>query len=130
MKKIFIILISTVLVIVIALVSYITRGNTSVSSLPNTSFSSANGTQIVEITAKGGYAPRTTLAKAEMPTVIKVKTNGTFDCSSALTIPSLGITKHLPPSGETSIEIPAQKQGTTLRGLCAMGMYNFTVNFN
>ena len=89
-----------------------------------------DGEQIITINAKGGYSPRVTMAKADMPTIIKMDTQGTFDCSSALTIPSLGINKNLPPSGETEIEVPPQKAGATMRGLCAMGMYNFAVNFN
>ena len=89
-----------------------------------------DGKQIITINAKGGYSPRVTTAKADMPTIIKVATNGTFDCSSALTIPSLGYRANLPPSGSTDVEVPPQKAGTTMRGLCAMGMYNFSVNFN
>ena len=88
-----------------------------------------NGQQIIEIKAKGGYSPRTSLAQADVPNIIKVKTMGTFDCSSALTIPAIGYQKYLPASGETLIEIPPQKTGSTLQGLCAMGMYNFVINF-
>jgi plastocyanin domain-containing protein len=89
-----------------------------------------NGKQIITINAKGGYSPRTTNAKADMPTVIKMETNGSFDCSSALSIPSLGYRNNLPPSGETLIDVLPQKAGTKLQGICAMGMYNFTINFN
>jgi plastocyanin domain-containing protein len=89
-----------------------------------------DGKQIITIDAKGGYSPRVTTARADMPTIIKVATNGTFDCSSALTIPSLGYRTNLPPSGSTDVEVPPQKAGTTITGLCAMGMYNFSVNFN
>lgn len=89
-----------------------------------------DGKQIITINAKGGYSPNVTTAKAEMPTVIKVKTRGTFDCSSALTIPKLGYNKTLPPSGETEIEVSPQIAGTTIQGLCAMGMYGFKINFD
>ena len=58
------------------------------------------------------------------------KTDGTFDCSSALSIPSLSYRSHLPASGVTEVEVPAQKIGTDLKGICAMGMYNFSVKFN
>ena len=88
-----------------------------------------DGVQVIEIGAKGGYSPRTTLAKADTPTVLKVSTNATFDCSAALTIPSIGYRKNLPPSGVTEIQLPAQKAGTRLQGLCAMGMYNFAIEF-
>ncbi len=88
-----------------------------------------DGKQIITIDAKGGYSPKITTAKADMATTLRVGTNGTFDCSSALTIPSLSYRSNLPPSGVTDIEIPPQKPGTKLQGLCAMGMYNFAVNF-
>ena len=90
----------------------------------------AVGKQIIEIDAKGGYSPSVTIAKANIPTVIKVKTQGTFDCSSAIVIQSIGYRANLPPSGETLIEVPPQEAGSTLRGMCAMGMYNFSVKFN
>ncbi|MDP3771930.1 MAG: cupredoxin domain-containing protein [bacterium] len=108
------------------------RGN---KDSDNTRSQSANNVsvvgskQVIEINAKGGYAPRITTAKADTPTVIKLTTNGTFDCSSAVRIPGLGYHSNLPPSGETFVEVPPQKVGTTVQGLCAMAMYNFTVNF-
>lgn len=89
-----------------------------------------DGKQVITITAKGGYSPRTTVAKAGIPTVLKVKTSGTFDCSSALVIPSLSYRANLPMSGESLIDVPAQSTGTTLRGICAMGMYSFSIEFN
>ena len=89
-----------------------------------------DGKQIIEIDAKGGYSPQITSAKADIETIIKVNTKGTFDCSAALTIPTLNYRTTLQPSGVTEIEVPPQKVGTTLQGLCGMGMYNFKVQFN
>lgn len=88
-----------------------------------------DGKQVIRIDAKGGYAPRESVASANTPTAINVRTNGTFDCSTALVLPRLGIKKSLPPSGDTMIDIPPQPAGTTLQGLCAMGMYSFSVKF-
>ncbi|MDO8590012.1 MAG: cupredoxin domain-containing protein [bacterium] len=88
-----------------------------------------DGKQIIEISAKGGYSPKMTVAEAGIPTVIKINTLGTFDCSAALVIPSLGYRNNLPPSGETLVELPPQESGSTLQGLCAMGMYNFQIQF-
>ncbi len=85
--------------------------------------------QVITINAKGGYSPQVTHAKADTPTIIKVVTNGTFDCSSALSIPSLQYQKNLPATGETLIDVPAQSMGTTLQGVCSMGMYNFSILF-
>ncbi len=89
-----------------------------------------NGTQVINITAKGGYSPRQTKARANMPAVLKMKTQGTFDCSSTLNIPALNYQETLPASGETTINIPAQKTGTTIEGFCSMGMYYFEIQFN
>jgi plastocyanin domain-containing protein len=104
--------------------------NAPTSSTGQTNLAVIDGKQVIEIKAKGGYAPRVTVAKANMPTVINVQTNGTFDCSSALTVPAIGFRTMLPSSGVTPIEISPQKPGTTIKGVCSMGMYNFAVNFN
>jgi plastocyanin domain-containing protein len=88
-----------------------------------------NGKQIITITSKGGYLPKLSLAKADTATILRVKTQGTFDCSSSLKIPRLGISKNLPITGTTDIEIPPQKNGTSLDGTCSMGMYSFRINF-
>ena len=103
-------------------------GQNDIPSVDNVSI--AGGKQIIEIGVKGGYSPKLMAAKANIPTVLHMKTNGTFDCSSSLTIPSIGYRNYLPPSGQTDIEIPAQQSGTILKGFCAMGMYHFAINFN
>jgi len=106
-------------------------GDSSVSIQENiNNVSIVNGEQIIEITARGGYSPRFTTAQADIPTIIRMRTSGSFDCSSAVSIPSLGYRGNLPPSGTTDIEVPPQKSGSTLQGLCAMGMYNFQIKFN
>ncbi len=89
-----------------------------------------SGKQIIDLTAKGGYSPRVSVAKAGMETVLRVKTNGTFDCSSTIAIPELDYRSHLTPSGITEITIPAQQPGKNIQGFCAMGMYNFNIQFN
>ncbi|HEY4507948.1 MAG TPA: cupredoxin domain-containing protein [Candidatus Paceibacterota bacterium] len=88
-----------------------------------------NGTQVVSLTAKGGYAPALTNAKAGIPTVLRVSTSGTYDCSSALRVPSLGVSERLPATGQTDIDLGTPEAGT-LQGTCSMGMYRFAVNFN
>lgn len=84
--------------------------------------------QIIEIKAKGGYQPRISIAKAGIPTVIRFDTKGTFDCSSSVRIPSLNISKILPNSGTTDIEIENPEVGI-MQGSCGMGMYPFEINF-
>ncbi|MEI7689024.1 MAG: cupredoxin domain-containing protein [Candidatus Nomurabacteria bacterium] len=85
-------------------------------------------TQIIEIQAKGGYTPRKSIAKAGVPTILRFNTNGTFDCSSSVRIPSMNIFKSLPQSGTTDIDLGTQKTGV-LQGMCGMGMYPFEIDF-
>ena len=87
-----------------------------------------DGQQIITIDAKGGYTPRTSVAKAGIPTIIRFRTSGTFDCSSSVRIPSMGVSKFLPSTGTTDIAI-ANPQAGPLVGMCGMGMYPFQVNF-
>ncbi len=89
-----------------------------------------DGIQYVSINAKGGYWPRVSTAKAGIPTKLVVKTNGTYDCSAALVIRSIGFQKILAQTGEEIIDLGIPKAGQPLQGLCGMGMYNFKVNFN
>jgi hypothetical protein len=84
--------------------------------------------QIIEIKAKGGYTPRKSIAKAGIQTILRFNTNGTFDCSSSVRIPSMNIFKNLPQSGVTDIDLGSQKAGT-LKGSCGMGMYPFEIEF-
>lgn len=87
-----------------------------------------NGQQVITIDAKGGYSPRVSSAKAGIPTIIRFRTAGTFDCSSSVRIPSMNVSKSLPPTGTTDIAI-ASPQAGPLQGMCGMGMYPFQVNF-
>ncbi len=88
-----------------------------------------NGVQYITINARGGYSPLVTNAQAGIPTKLIMKTNGVYDCSSALVIRSLNYQQMLPQTGETEIDVGIPKAGVPLQGLCAMGMYNFTINF-
>jgi len=88
-----------------------------------------DGIQYVDISAKGGYSPRIVTAKAGMPTVLRVKTSGTFDCSASLVIPKLSYQKFLQPSGTEEISISSEQAQGTMQGLCSMAMYNFQIRF-
>jgi Cu+-exporting ATPase len=108
----------------------LTRGSAApTDSPPVSNVTIEDGKQIVTISAKGGYSPKVTEAKADMPTVLRVETQGTFDCSSVLAIPSMNYQENLPPSGVTEVELPPQKAGSTFEGLCGMGMYRFEIAF-
>ena len=98
------------------------------SSAPAGNVTIEDGKQIIEIKAKGGYSPKTSVAKAGIPTILRFDTDGTFDCSSSVRIPAINISKSLPISGVTNIELGNQNAGT-LRGTCGMGMYPFEIDF-
>lgn len=108
-----------------------TLGNTAPSGQQAPSANNVSivgGKQIIEINAKGGYTPRTSVAKAGLPTIVRFVTNGTFDCSSFIRIPSMGISKALPQTGVTDVDVGIAGAGT-LQGMCGMGMYLFQINF-
>ena len=108
--------------------SAVSYGTSSGPSQLANNVSVVDGKQIVEIHAKGGYQPRKSVGKAGLPTVLRFDTSGTFDCSSSVRLPSLGISKSLPQTGETDIDIGIAKSGT-FQGTCGMGMYPFEVDF-
>lgn len=132
MKHVFVISSLVTIISVVGIVMLLNKNGSNIiaTSSGQTNVSIVDGKQVIHIDAKGGYAPRNTLARANMPTLLNVKTSGTYDCSSELSIPRLGYRSSLPPSGVTSIEIPPQPAGTTMKGTCAMGMYHFSVVFN
>ena len=125
---------STVIAIIVsvALIGgalFLVKGNKNTDQATNLSnVSIIDGKQIINITAKGGYLPRVSIAKAGIPTIIRFDTKGTFDCSSAVRISSLNISEILPNSGTTDIEIKNPEVGI-MQGSCGMGMYPFEVDF-
>jgi plastocyanin domain-containing protein len=105
-----------------------TTGNGVVVNTGGSNVSIVDGKQIIEINVKGGYRPGKTVAKAGIPTVIRFKTNSTFDCSSFIRIPSLSVSQALPQTGATDVSLGIPSAGV-LQGTCSMGMYRFEVDF-
>ena len=106
--------------------SNITENNKIEENANNVSV--VDGKQIIGIKAKGGFSPEHSFAKAGIPTILRVSTSGTFDCSSAIRISEMNISQNLPISGSTDIDIGVQKVGT-FQGTCGMGMYPFDIKF-
>ncbi len=100
----------------------------STPSVPAHNVTIVDGKQIIELRAKGGYTPRVSIAKAGIPTILRFNTSGTFDCSSSIRIPSMNISKVLPQTGSTDVEIGSPTLAT-IQGTCGMGMYPFEVKF-
>ncbi len=88
-----------------------------------------NGQQIINVLAKGGYYPRSITATRAIPTILRISTNSTYDCSASFTIPQIGYRTFLQPTGVEEIQISADQARGTLRGVCSMGMYNFEIRF-
>jgi plastocyanin domain-containing protein len=103
-------------------------GNNSTVASNGNNVTVVDGKQIIDLTAKGGYSPEKSTAKAGMPTILRFTTSGTFDCSSFVRIPSMNVGKSLALTGTTDIDLGNPKEGI-LRGSCGMGMYPFEINF-
>lgn len=116
--------------IVIAGIFIIAKVNSSpkVQVADGSNVSIVDGKQIVTINVKGGYQPINSVAQADIPTVIRFVTKGTFDCSSSIRISSLNVSKVLPQTGSTDIDGGIPQVGV-LQGMCGMGMYQFTISF-
>jgi plastocyanin domain-containing protein len=88
-----------------------------------------DGIQYITVNAKGGYSPKVSEALAGIPTKLIIKTDGTYDCSAALVIRSIGFQKILAQTGEEVLDIGIPKAGQSLQGVCGMGMYSFEIKF-
>lgn len=84
---------------------------------------------VIEITAKDGYSPSASVAPANTPMILRIKTNNTLDCSSVLVIPALHYRQRLPTTGGTDVPVPPQPAGTEITGACGMGIYHFSIKF-
>jgi uncharacterized protein len=116
--------------IVIIFLSDSSNDKENIPTQPGQNVEIRDGVQYITIEAKVGYSPQVSSAQADIPTKLIVKTNGTYDCSSALVIRSLGYQKILSQTGEEVIDIGTYKSGLSLQGTCSMGMYNFVINFS
>ncbi len=109
------------------LISFPERPQTQQSSGSNIVIE--NGVQVIDLEANGGYSPEITIAKANMPTLLRISTRNTYDCSASVSIPQLSFRTTLKPNGKTEVEVPAQPAGKIIRGTCSMGMYDFELRF-
>jgi plastocyanin domain-containing protein len=118
------------IIVGLLVLSAVFRGNQTATLAPGDSAVSVqNGVQIITIAAKGGFLPSSIEATAGVPTELHIVTNGTYDCSSSLVIPSLGYRSMLKPTGTEIISLSAEQAAGTLDGMCSMGMYTFEIVF-
>ena len=135
--NIFLVISIILAILIIGGALYFSKGDSSQTTIPKTgeereeyanNVSVVDGKQIIEIKAKDGFSPEDSIAKAGIPTILRVSTSGTFDCSSSIRIPEMNISQSLPISGSTDIDIGIEKVGT-FQGTCGMGMYRFDIDF-
>ena len=128
-------IITTIMIIlVLAAVLFIfTSCGTSTAAETETTAETTNSKtqQIIEVTAQGGgYSPRKIEAKAGVPAILVMKSDGAYGCERAFYIPDLNIGEILPENGQTKFDLGTQPKGTKLVGVCGMGMYYFQIFFN
>lgn len=119
------VILSTVLIFVVVFLIFSGSDSSFKDAIKATSDS--NGNQVITLKAKNGFEPKISSIQANKSATLKVDTSNTYDCSSTISIPKLGISSVLPASGEKEFTIPPQMAGTVIDGTCSMGMYNFKI---
>jgi hypothetical protein len=107
-----------------------TSGNETDTAGTTAQTTNPSAQQVIEVTASGGYSPRKIEAKADVPTILIMKSEGAYGCERAFNIPALKISEILPENGQTQFDLGIQAKGTKLLGVCSMGMYSFQIFFN
>ncbi|NWF67497.1 MAG: sulfite exporter TauE/SafE family protein [Chloroflexi bacterium] len=88
------------------------------------------GVQEVRINAlDDGYAPPNWTAQSGQALRVRLVTHDTLSCTRIFTIPSLGIMRELPLTGEVVIDVPALPPGD-LYFSCGMGMYTGVIRIS
>jgi plastocyanin domain-containing protein len=123
------IIIFTLILIFLVFGSNSKKSDTNDSTANVAAITIKDGTQYIDMTAKNGFSPNYIVAKANLPTVLKVITSNTYDCSSTIRIPSQNVSQTLEPNATTEIKLAAQVPGYVMDGSCAMGMYDFKIKF-
>jgi len=100
-----------------------TGGDSSVVSV-------VDGRQVIVVTARGSYSPRIVSAKGGIPTTLRMRTDNSYGCERAFSIPKMKISRSLPATGDTDIDLGTPEKGQKVFGTCSMGMYTVTINFN
>jgi sulfite exporter TauE/SafE len=101
-------------------------GSASAAASPQTSF--ADGELVLNV-KNNGYFPQTLKAPANTDFTLNLVTNQTYSCTRDFVIPALNYYQLLPDTGAVQINIPAQKEGSTLYFTCSMGMYTGRIVF-
>ena len=114
----------------LSVTNMIQAAKASQPDLASASIPQSDGVTLYLSAGNSGYSPRVLHARSDIPITLNIVTNQTYSCSRAFVIPTLGIEKLLPASGNETISIPAQVAGTVMRFSCSMGMYTGEIFFD
>jgi uncharacterized protein len=78
--------------------------------------------QIMIDVGETSYSPSRVRIRAGMPTRLVLRTKDIRGCTSGIVIPSAGVERSLPPTGETVIDLGHPKPGR-IDYICSAGMY-------
>lgn len=81
----------------------------------------ARGTQEIDVTVKGGYAPDLIVVKKGMPVRLNFYRDETSSCSEQVVFGDFGIARSLPPFKTTVVEFTPDKAGE-FTFTCGMNM--------
>ncbi len=80
------------------------------------------GRQVVTVTVRNGYRPRSITARADLPLRIIFDRQDDEPCGERVVFSSPRLERRLAPNGLTVIDLPVQPPGE-IRFTCAMGRY-------
>ena len=94
-------------------------------SMADTSAVTMDGTGVQHIMVDVGetsYSPSRVRIRAGVPTRLVLRTKDIRGCTSGIVIPSAGVERSLPPTGETTIDLGQPEPGR-IDYVCSAGMY-------
>lgn len=129
-KNVLISIVISFVIILFTMYALLSNSNNITSNTDTTSAQNIfvkDGIQYVTIKAGGGYNPKISNIKSGIPTKLVMKTINAYDCSTSLSIPSLGIRKMLQATGDEIFDLGIPESGKDINGTCIMGMYGFKI---
>lgn len=114
-----------------SLVRWVNASLSTSSEMAGSTETSPSGDDVLTINVENtGYSPEVLHAPAGVPISLRLVSQNVRSCSLAIVIPALNYQKLLEPTGEVTLNIPAQSPGTTIPYTCSMGMYGGTIVFD
>ena len=87
----------------------------------------SDGVQRIVVEARDtSYSPSLVAARAGIPTDLTIRTNNTQGCTRSFVLPSFGVQRLLPATGDTTIELGELEPGV-YEYTCGMGMYSGSI---